>query len=144
MSRGHGRIEREVLGFMRDLLHARTDVEVLRDNIPGASEPAIRRALRSLARKGCVEPWPSAWSRRKLWALIETEQEGEQRRKRRKRKIEQAFGKPKGLSSGDREKLAKVLGMLGSAHEGERQAAVRAADELQRKTGRTWREILFE
>jgi hypothetical protein len=38
----------------------------------------------------------------------------------------------------DRDKLAKVLGMLGSAHEGEIAAAGRAANQMIRAAGTTW------
>ncbi len=42
----------------------------------------------------------------------------------------------------DREKLARVLGMLGSAHDGEIAAAGRAADAIVRAAGLTWQEVL--
>jgi hypothetical protein len=42
----------------------------------------------------------------------------------------------------DRGKLARVLGMLGSAHDGEIAAAGRAANELVRGAGLTWPEVI--
>jgi hypothetical protein len=42
----------------------------------------------------------------------------------------------------DRERLAKLLGMLGSDHLGEVAAAARQAERLRRKAGLTWPEIL--
>jgi hypothetical protein len=42
----------------------------------------------------------------------------------------------------DREKLARVLGMLGSSHDGEIAAAGRAADALVRQAGLTWPDVL--
>jgi hypothetical protein len=42
----------------------------------------------------------------------------------------------------DREKLVRVLGMLGSAHDGEIAAAGRAADALVRAAGSTWYEVV--
>lgn len=42
----------------------------------------------------------------------------------------------------DREKLARVLGMLGSDHDGEIAAAGRAAAALVRQAGLTWPDIL--
>ena len=42
----------------------------------------------------------------------------------------------------DREKLARVLGMLGSAHDGEVLAAARQAERLRREAGSTWQTIL--
>jgi hypothetical protein len=42
----------------------------------------------------------------------------------------------------DREKLARLPGMLGSAHDGEIAAAGRAADALVRQAGLTWPDVL--
>jgi hypothetical protein len=42
----------------------------------------------------------------------------------------------------DRNKLARILGMLGSAHDGEVAAAGRAADALIRGAGLAWPEVL--
>lgn len=42
----------------------------------------------------------------------------------------------------DRDKLARVLGMLGSAHDGEIAAAARAADALVRQSGLTWFQVV--
>jgi hypothetical protein len=41
------------------------------------------------------------------------------------------------------EKLARVLGMLGSAHDGERASAAALADKLIRAQGLTWSEIIL-
>ena len=38
--------------------------------------------------------------------------------------------------------LAKVLGMLGSDHDGEVLAAARQAERMRKETGRTWDELL--
>lgn len=46
------------------------------------------------------------------------------------------------LSSADRSILAKVLGMLGSSHDGEVVNAARKADELLKAKGTTWPEVL--
>src|SRR5690349_5101123 len=43
----------------------------------------------------------------------------------------------------DRERLAKLLGLLGSEHDGEVVAAARRADALVRGTGLTWRDVLI-
>jgi len=43
----------------------------------------------------------------------------------------------------DRERLAKLLGVLGSEHDGEVVAAGRAADRLVRQSGMTWRSVLI-
>jgi hypothetical protein len=44
----------------------------------------------------------------------------------------------------DRDRLAKLLGLLGSRYDGEIAAAGRAAHRLIRDAGLTWPEILFE
>jgi hypothetical protein len=46
------------------------------------------------------------------------------------------------LSTPDAQKLAGILGMLGSAHAGERDAAAMAADKLVRERGLTWPIVL--
>jgi hypothetical protein len=42
----------------------------------------------------------------------------------------------------DRDRLGKLLGMLGSDHDGEVTAAARKANEMVRNAGMTWTEIL--
>ena len=42
----------------------------------------------------------------------------------------------------DRERLAKVLGMLGSEHDGEVVIAARHADALVRRAGLTWHDVV--
>jgi hypothetical protein len=42
----------------------------------------------------------------------------------------------------DRDRLARILGMLGSAHDGEVLAAARTAERIRRDAGSTWAEIL--
>lgn len=46
------------------------------------------------------------------------------------------------LSPGDLNKLARVLGLLGSSHAGERDAAALAADRLVRGRGLEWSQLL--
>lgn len=46
------------------------------------------------------------------------------------------------LAPADRTKLAAVLGLLGSPHQGERDAAALAADRLVRKHGLSWGDVL--
>jgi hypothetical protein len=43
----------------------------------------------------------------------------------------------------DRERLSKLLGMLGSEHDGEALAAARQAERLRAEAGLTWAEILL-
>ena len=42
----------------------------------------------------------------------------------------------------DREKLARILGMMGSSHDGEVLAAARAAEQLRSSAGLMWSDIL--
>lgn len=44
----------------------------------------------------------------------------------------------------DREKLVRVLGMLGSAHDGERASAGGLAEGMVREAGLTWGEVVFD
>jgi hypothetical protein len=46
------------------------------------------------------------------------------------------------LPATDRAKLAKLLGMLGSAHPGERDAAALAAHRLVVQAGLTWKQVV--
>ena len=46
------------------------------------------------------------------------------------------------LSKTDRQKLAKLLGLTGSDHDGERAAAALAAHRLVTKIGLTWNQVL--
>src|SRR3954467_3308538 len=49
---------------------------------------------------------------------------------------------PMTISTLDRGRLTKLLGVLGSDQDGEVAAAGRAADQLRRKTGKTWHDII--
>jgi hypothetical protein len=44
----------------------------------------------------------------------------------------------------DRDRLARVLGLLGSAHDGEVVSAGRAADRMLRGAGVTWRDVVLQ
>jgi TorA maturation chaperone TorD len=46
------------------------------------------------------------------------------------------------MTEPERQRLAAILGMLGSAHAGERAAAALQAEALRRKLGLTWAELL--
>ena len=46
------------------------------------------------------------------------------------------------MTDTDRARLAAILGMLGSAHAGERAAAALQAEAFRRKHGLTWGEVL--
>jgi hypothetical protein len=53
-----------------------------------------------------------------------------------------AMAKPPVLSSADRDKLVKILGMCGSAHVGEAGTAAWAAARLLRDRGLTWGDVI--
>ena len=42
----------------------------------------------------------------------------------------------------DRQRLARVCGLLGSEHDGEALAAARQAEKIRKKLGLTWEELL--
>ena len=46
------------------------------------------------------------------------------------------------MAEPDGERLAKILGMLGSSHDGERAAAAGLADRLVRDLGLTWADVV--
>src|SRR5450755_2270052 len=46
------------------------------------------------------------------------------------------------LSTLQRDRLVKILGMLGSEHVGERASAARAADQFVKDLGATWNDVL--
>ena len=46
------------------------------------------------------------------------------------------------MRKGDLTRLIRILGMLGSDHDGERAAAALAADRLVRGSGRSWSDLL--
>lgn len=48
------------------------------------------------------------------------------------------------ITDAERARLAAILGMLGSAHDGERLAAARQAEAMRRKLGLSWDEVLRE
>ena len=48
------------------------------------------------------------------------------------------------MRAADPDKLARVLGLLGSDHDGEVIAAARAAERLRRQTGKSWTELLLD
>lgn len=46
------------------------------------------------------------------------------------------------ISDADRQRLVRILGMLGSEHQGERDAAARQAEAFRRRLGLTWADLL--
>ena len=106
---------------------------------------SVRRALRSLERKGLARRIMRQSGRQA--ALCKSP-------KRKSERIgEKDSSREHGVNShlvlrdqcepfGGASKRSAILGMMGSAHEGEILAAAHKAEALRRKLGKTWREIL--
>jgi hypothetical protein len=114
-----------------------------------ALEASVRRALASLRAKNLV-----VQNERKLWlrsddaaeeqARTKTRDRAETRRqKARDRRAADERELAKALAaSTDVEKLTKLLGMLGSAHDGEVLAAARQIEVERKRLGRTWQQLM--
>src|SRR5947209_2773522 len=70
------------------------------------------------------------WLRERWWRL---------RGPSRSRRADGEFAR---MSERDRRKLAKLLGLLGSDHDGEALAAARQAEGLRRRAGVSWSDVL--
>jgi hypothetical protein len=167
MSKGLGRVERLVLERLDVELglfvHGRT-VPDLRTALPEIAEPSLRRALRSLERKKLVQRvvrgrrgqdcdrWVAVAAikrqaeqereeRRRKKAGCRNEQEWKEQEARTKRVKAALFGSVDPVDP-MAETLAKVLGLLGSAHDGEVLAAALKAEEVRRRIGKTWGQLL--
>ena len=109
---------------------------------------SVRRALYSLERKGLVirreaPPGRSKW----LWTLASAAKREARRQRRAREKTEGARRRKKFLERADaatatNARLAKLLGMLGSDHDGEVLSAARQVEAERRKLGKVWTEIL--
>ena len=106
---------------------------------------AVRRALIALRDEGLIDRVHGAYgrgeTRRVVWIAIPDPENT----------IGRLYGSFENFlrrRSGEQEqqelraRLAKILGMLGSAHEGERDNAAVMAAQLQRESGLTWDEML--
>jgi hypothetical protein len=163
MSKGFGRVERLILEQLdADSIAVGRTVPELRAAMPETAEPSLRRALASLKRKQLVEHkqdtgrqihdrWVSVavatehakWKREErrrekrrethMDALLDREinWRAEQLAAQRRREADPAAGT-----------LAKVLGMMGSAHDGEVLSAALKAEDARKKSGKTWQELL--
>jgi hypothetical protein len=169
MSRGPGRIERGIIERLtacalygqpghdvKELALALYDPDLTKaEERPGvyfsypgavAHEKSIRRALRRLEARGVVKR-THEWVRT-CWVLTNPPAKPKPKAKRQRSSggsftgLEDLFPPRTILSAGDRERLAKILGMLGSKHEGERASAALMADELRRQYGVQWVDLL--
>jgi hypothetical protein len=91
--------------------------------------PAIRRALGQLARLGFVTRVGTDHALRALWVAIE-------RRDRAPLSME------KDEDAVARSLLVKILGLLGSDHDGEVLNAAKRAEEQRKLMGKSWAELL--
>jgi lysozyme family protein len=135
-------------------------VAAARAQVTPAMIASVNRALHSLIRKGrLIEArtlpnkgrttfyaTPRGWARMEArerrqreeaekWARAQ-----ERKRQRRARRAKPATAVR--VSAADRRKMAKILGMMGSAHAGERAAAATAAEELRRRLGVDWAALI--
>jgi hypothetical protein len=169
MSRGLGRIEKVVLSglALREWLHGATLVDFVaahlgRQNTP-AIEASVRRALKTLKRKRLIvqnehKQWMGAddaqerkrrddreRARRENEARQEAREEQERKEWRKSRyRFANGFAgaAPKGAPVANTAKLAKLLGILGSGHDGEVLAAARKVEAERMRLGQSWEELL--
>jgi len=149
MSRGLGIVERQVLEYLNAhswAAPAWSLVQFLagqRKAQPTQTlEACVRRALASLRRKGLV-----VQDENKQWRSVEA-QAREKRRARREFREDEAFEKEllERARTAERQSptrvLIKLLGMLGSDHDGEALAAARKVEAERTRLGKTWEETL--
>jgi hypothetical protein len=112
---------------------------------------SVRRALRRLAEHGIVKQVPRPESsdrgiRDVFWALTKPPRPKRGRQKEAKpnhrRQRAEAPAAPHQLPREERQRLAKILGLMGSSFSGEREAAVFQAEEIRKKFGLSWEELL--
>lgn len=136
------------------------DAGELARHIFGVSVPSkaqlvsVRRALRSLQRKGIVDRGTEPSGRRSaMWMLREDKTQFARNARRRNRYHQRRQGQREEAERVFREmferkpapdlaKMAKILAMLGSSHEGEVLNAARKAEDLRRRLGVTWDALL--
>jgi hypothetical protein len=155
MSRGHGNAQRlilERLALRWNFASARAIAESFTPEgspVTPATIETVRRALRALEREGLVSIiHPGASGTTKLWSLTATQRKSAKReRARQKRRDEEYFSKflmegPVRKPQPQRDTLVKILGMLGSDHDGEILSAARQAETLRAKLGLDWDQIV--
>jgi hypothetical protein len=123
MSRGLGRVERRILSldWFYDSAAAITRMVAESDAPSAAAGASVRRALHGLQRKGLVFQMT-----RRQWVQTPPT-------------VSEKASKP--IDQADREKLVKILGMMGSDHDGEALNAARQAEQIRRRLGLTWEQI---
>jgi hypothetical protein len=140
MSRGHGRVQQTILRMLKRH-ETGIGVGVLAMGVVGknrkltaSDRSSINRALRGLQREGLIHEVERRGSR-KIWALSK-------RTRQQKEQFRQDLRPAQTKEQSKRAKLARILGMLGSTHSGERAAAAQKAEEERKRLGLTWEEII--
>jgi hypothetical protein len=89
------------------------------------------------------------WATDALWSRLDREARAKQRRdqagqarKSRARRARSTRSPAPQIDADAQARLAKILGMLGSQHEGERLAAAAAAEALRKELGANWADLL--
>jgi hypothetical protein len=157
MSRGHGRVQQLILNALGYYYPDSVPVVWVAGQVVGrrgalnltaAERSSINRALRNLQREGLIYASPLGGSKKK-WALVK-QPKGWKRRARKGswRRYWQDFqaaadSQGPGRKAPPRARLAKMLGMLGSAHAGERASAAQRAEEERKRLGLTWEDIIL-
>lgn len=163
MSRGPGRIERACLDafeFGRSKWLTTREITAwvgLSLSRPESNSLAssIRRALAALRKRGVLLSQQDSEGVT-LWTIAEKERRRQSQKRRRaeqkQKKWEQAdreeaewlreLTKAREKAESEIERLAKLLGMLGSDHDGEVLNAARRAEEKRREMGKSWQELL--
>ena len=160
MSRGFGRIERAIIEALdlNSSVFGTTGLDLAHWVAGATNSPSVRRALRRLEAKGVIEPLPKRYGRSIIWALTKKTKDEARRERRRKRdrarqqkrkyearqEYEESQMARQRLQDRARDtaRLERLLGMLGSAHEGELLNAARLVERERRRLGKTWKEIL--
>jgi hypothetical protein len=158
LSRGHGAVERAILddlapnkcAIVEDLARSVAGTADPNFAISGALRSSINRALRKLARSGLIYEYDRLGPT-KYWAFVANKENKKRRRSREQanqERYEEALREAQRLGEAQRQKtdakaqLKKVLGMLGSDHDGEVLSAARQAEAIRRNLRLTWDQLL--
>ena len=161
MSRGFGQIERAIIklfDYDGPGLVGATGIEIAQYVTGARDSSSVRRALKRLEAKGIIVPLPKRRGRSIIWVLTNTAKDEARREKRRERDRARRQKRKHEAHQEDQEsrrawqslqdrardtaRLEHLLGMLGSAHEGEVLSAARLAEKERLRLGKTWKEIL--
>jgi hypothetical protein len=104
---------------------------------------SVRRALRALHTAGLIERTEDSQGRRAAFWKLKTANRRKAKHEQQEQEREEMRDqlRPK-KPKGDLVRMIAILGMLGSAHDGEIASAGRKAEALRIKLGLTWSQIL--